>query len=182
MTLDNCPGCYSRMVNGVCSMCGFADPSYTSPDEIHVETDFAESAMAQDDSEPNLSRALIDCPACSNSISETAVNCPKCGFVLTPDVISAQREKQDRDAKEQRAVNLVGMALLSPFVLMLVLLVFTATQGCEDDRTRMIRYCEENGIPYRIGTPSDAPPRLYSTRSERMVRWLRFAGHSRCLV
>jgi hypothetical protein len=81
------------MINGVCSMCGFADPSYTSPDEIHVETDFAESAMAQDDSEPKSSTALINCPACSNRVSETAANCPKCGFVLTSEFVAAEKQK-----------------------------------------------------------------------------------------
>ena len=170
MKIDNCPGCCSRMVNGVCSMCGFVDKSRTVSIENERETTFEVLAEKQETVETMLSTALIDCPVCANRVSETAVNCPKCGFVFTPEFVAAQREKQDRDAKAQRAVNLVGMTLLSPFVFMLGLLLFTATQGREDDRTRMIRYCEENGIPYRIGTVSDAP-RSYSTRSEQLARF-----------
>ena len=45
---------------------------------------------------------------------------------------------------------------------LLPLLVLLLLAGCEDPSQDMIRYCEENGIPYRVG----------ETRSDRAGRFI----------
>src|SRR3990172_9568660 len=96
MTQDNCPGCASRMINGVCSMCGYIDTSHTVATDNGSKTTFEKLDNQQDSIDMTLSTTLIDCPACSNRVSETAATCPSCGFVLTPAIVSVQREKHDK--------------------------------------------------------------------------------------
>ena len=124
MTLDNCPGCSSRMVNGVCSMCGYIDTSHIVATDNESETTFEKLDNLQESIDMTLSTALIDCPACSNRVSENAATCPRCGFVLTPAIVSVQSENRDKKLEAQLAVNLVGMAFLSPFVLILIVLIY----------------------------------------------------------
>lgn len=54
---------------------------------------------------------------------------------------------------DYRATLLLGVLLLA---------------GCESETAGMIRYCEERGIPYRIG--GDAPAPEFETRSQRAER------------
>jgi len=44
--------------------------------------------------------ALIQCPDCYKQISESAIGCPHCGFVLTREVIAAQKEAKFRREEE----------------------------------------------------------------------------------
>lgn len=41
--------------------------------------------------------ALIQCPDCFKQVSESAIRCPHCGFILTREIVVAQKE-----AKAQR--------------------------------------------------------------------------------
>lgn len=41
--------------------------------------------------------ALIECPDCYKQISDSAISCPHCGFILTREIIATQKE-----AKAQR--------------------------------------------------------------------------------
>jgi hypothetical protein len=115
MSLIECPGCFSRMVNGVCSMCGYADPHHTATavdmqdmiDRLGSELlqpvatawDSGEESKVtvpiapQQTIEPVLNVALINCPVCSNGVSETAANCPKCGFELTSEFVATEKQK-----------------------------------------------------------------------------------------
>jgi RNA polymerase subunit RPABC4/transcription elongation factor Spt4 len=39
--------------------------------------------------------ALLGCPECRKTVSETAEACPACGFKLTAEIVSVQKEKQN---------------------------------------------------------------------------------------
>lgn len=61
------------------------------------------------------------------------------------------------------------------FILALLLLA-----GCEDDRSRLIRYCKEHNIPYQIGDSEADPSIKYirqcqrdGTASESQIEYLR---------
>ncbi len=41
--------------------------------------------------------AFILCPECRKNISETAKACPKCGCGLTPEIVAAQKKKNEVD-------------------------------------------------------------------------------------
>lgn len=45
--------------------------------------------------------ALVECPDCHKRISETALGCPNCGYVLTCEVVAAQKAEQARIAVEE---------------------------------------------------------------------------------
>lgn len=49
--------------------------------------------------------ALIECPDCYKQISESAIGCPHCGFILTREIVAAQKE-----AKAQREQEFVETA------------------------------------------------------------------------
>jgi len=40
------------------------------------------------------SMALIACPECKKKISESASNCPNCGYQITPEIIAETYAKQ----------------------------------------------------------------------------------------
>ena len=63
--------------------------------------------------------ALICCPECRKRISETADSCPKCGYQLTPEIISEIRKKN------RRALKTLGM-LTAFFILAIFLAIFVA--------------------------------------------------------
>ncbi|MBN2017668.1 MAG: hypothetical protein JW794_06030 [Candidatus Cloacimonetes bacterium] len=60
--------------------------------------------------------SLIRCPECNNKISEYAQNCPRCGYILTPEII---KDIKKRDKKIQRDKGIGCLA----FILLLVILV-----------------------------------------------------------
>jgi hypothetical protein len=43
--------------------------------------------------------ALISCPECKKKISDSAENCPNCGFQLTPEKIAEIKEKEQQTHK-----------------------------------------------------------------------------------
>jgi hypothetical protein len=45
--------------------------------------------------------ALIRCPECSNTLSDSAPGCPKCGYKLTPEYVAAQKEKAAKQKTEE---------------------------------------------------------------------------------
>jgi predicted nucleic acid-binding Zn-ribbon protein len=45
--------------------------------------------------------ALIECTDCHKRISDTAIGCPNCGYVLTREVVTAQKAEQARIAMEE---------------------------------------------------------------------------------
>lgn len=47
--------------------------------------------------------ALISCPECGRSVSDTASGCPHCGYVLTPEKVAAAHAAQQEAKKEKRA-------------------------------------------------------------------------------
>lgn len=59
--------------------------------------------------------ALIACPECKKKISETAGNCPKCGYQLTPEKIAEIKKK------EQQAQKASGIGCLSIIAIVFVL-------------------------------------------------------------
>lgn len=38
--------------------------------------------------------ALVNCPECAKTVSETAEACPACGFKLTAEIVAVQKRKQ----------------------------------------------------------------------------------------
>ncbi len=61
---------------------------------------------------------LIQCPECKKNISETAVNCPKCGWHLTPEQVSKIKENQEARRKKNGLGCLVIVAI---FVVLLII-------------------------------------------------------------
>lgn len=65
--------------------------------------------------------ALIPCPECKKQISETAENCPKCGYELTPEKVAEVKEKQN--------ITQIGCAIaLLVVCLPLMVTIFTCPQ------------------------------------------------------
>jgi hypothetical protein len=62
--------------------------------------------------------ALIACPECKNKISETAGNCPKCGYQLTPEKI-AEIKKTEQQAQKAGAIGCFSIIAIF-FVLYLI--------------------------------------------------------------
>jgi predicted amidophosphoribosyltransferase len=46
--------------------------------------------------------ALIACPECKKKISESASNCPNCGYQITPEIIAETYAKQLQAKKNVR--------------------------------------------------------------------------------
>jgi len=44
--------------------------------------------------------ALISCPECKKQISDTAANCPKCGYQLSPEKITKIQDNALKDQKK----------------------------------------------------------------------------------
>ena len=42
---------------------------------------------------------LISCPECKKKISDTVGNCPKCGYLLTPEMVTEIRKKEQQVQK-----------------------------------------------------------------------------------
>jgi len=57
--------------------------------------------------------ALISCPECKKQISDTAANCPKCGYQLSPEKIAEIQEKALKDQKKQQGCLITGIAILA---------------------------------------------------------------------
>lgn len=57
---------------------------------------------------------IIPCPECKKNISETAANCPKCGYVLTPEKIAEIKKKQKELQKKAGigCLSLIGIIVL----------------------------------------------------------------------
>jgi hypothetical protein len=49
--------------------------------------------------------ALIQCPECKKNISETAANCPKCGWHLTPEKVLKIKAQQAEEQAQQQKVH-----------------------------------------------------------------------------
>ena len=43
--------------------------------------------------------ALIACPECKKKVSDSAGNCPKCGYQLTPEKIAEIKKKEQQTQK-----------------------------------------------------------------------------------
>ncbi|MFZ5804893.1 MAG: hypothetical protein ACOY7U_08580 [Acidobacteriota bacterium] len=59
--------------------------------------------------------ALIACPECKKKISETAGNCPKCGYQLTAAKVAEIKKKEQR-TRNARAIGCLSIIAIS-FVL-----------------------------------------------------------------
>jgi len=56
--------------------------------------------------------ALITCPECKKKISDSAGNCPNCGFELTPDKIEEIKKKEEKSQKGCRIGCLAVIAII----------------------------------------------------------------------
>jgi hypothetical protein len=62
--------------------------------------------------------ALLPCPECKKKISETAGQCPHCGYQLTADVIAKSKENQAR-SKKYAGIGCLGLIVLMIIISML---------------------------------------------------------------
>ena len=92
--------------------------------------------------------ALISCPECGNSVSETAATCPSCGFALSPEVIAKQKTTQQKEQTELKRLGLAFLGLLFLCVLMCSE-VFT---GSSSSNTSPASY---SSSPYEYNDSSD---------------------------
>lgn len=54
---------------------------------------------------------LVKCPDCRKRVSDSASQCPKCGYPLTPEIVLALREKEQRRNKSY-AVGCLTLLLI----------------------------------------------------------------------
>jgi hypothetical protein len=59
----------------------------------------------------------IQCPECKKSISDTAVNCPKCGWQLTPEQVLKIKENQEA---RQKKSSLGCLVIIAIFVALMI--------------------------------------------------------------
>ncbi len=86
--------------------------------------------------------ALIDCPECCNQISESARGCPHCGFMLTGEVITAQKEAKatrEQEAtemarREERKMVIWMGAIAAAFVAIVILCAITPSTNTYEPR------------------------------------------------
>lgn len=57
--------------------------------------------------------ALIACPECGRSVSDTAPGCPHCGYILTPETVAAMHAAQEKSKRDNRFAKFgyIGIAL-----------------------------------------------------------------------
>lgn len=61
--------------------------------------------------------ALITCPECKNQISETAENCPKCGYKITPEKVAEIKQQSKKFNKGCGIGCLIIIAIIAIGVL-----------------------------------------------------------------
>jgi uncharacterized Zn finger protein (UPF0148 family) len=111
--------------------------------------------------------ALISCPECKMQISETALSCPHCGFILTPEQIAEIKEKYARefydsleDHKYRRKVSIPQESkpkeTLRPIIItivlsvVLLLVIFTANYFSTYKTEDVIRYENRSNYLNRV--------------------------------
>ena len=84
--------------------------------------------------------ALICCPECSTSISDTAESCPICGFKLTAECVALQRQKEKRqkEKSEKEAAEYVGYWITGGFAVF-VLCCLGLCSGTLGNRSSTVR-------------------------------------------
>jgi len=92
-------------------MCGYVDTSQSIAVECDLKSPVDETAQLEHELPMSASTALIGCPACSNRVSETAVNFPKCGFVMTPECVQAQKYKRMQAERTIAWAQVIGVAV-----------------------------------------------------------------------
>ena len=143
MSLSQCPGCYSRMVNRKCRVCGFVDTSDQAERACQTESTSggylahlsdAVAASAREtapaisvekhgSAESTIQIESANCPSCSSKVSETAINCSNCGFVFTPAAEEIQRTKRAENEQIANWTHAAGAAFgLIMFVLICVVI------------------------------------------------------------
>lgn len=73
--------------------------------------------------------ALINCPECNKSISDTSDKCPHCGFPLTAEIINDAKIKQEEKEKAQGKKGLGCLALIALIVFGIYLYESPSEEG-----------------------------------------------------
>lgn len=76
--------------------------------------------------------ALIPCPECGHSVSDTAPGCPHCGYVLTPENVAAAQSAQEETKKDNRFATF-GYIVIA---LAVGYFVYSLSQGKAPSATR----------------------------------------------
>jgi uncharacterized membrane protein YvbJ len=85
--------------------------------------------------------ALIVCPECKKKVSETASNCPKCGYQLTPEKIS-EIKKNEQQAKK---VAIGCLSVIGILLIILFLIVSISLDSLQEIKTIAPRTQEKSG-------------------------------------
>lgn len=64
--------------------------------------------------------ALIICPECKKSISDTVSTCPNCGFAITQEIKEQEKQKQDKIKK----VNKILQKIFAIIVVLIFICIF----------------------------------------------------------
>lgn len=72
--------------------------------------------------------SLIPCPECKKNISESAENCPNCGYKLTPEKISKIKENQKKNSQG------VGIGCL---IIVIILIVICAIPSTDSSKKKL---------------------------------------------
>jgi hypothetical protein len=67
--------------------------------------------------------SLIRCPECRKNISETAENCPKCGYHLTMEEAASIRKKEENQVKG------CGIGCLTVIVIVLLFMLYQCSSS-----------------------------------------------------
>jgi len=80
--------------------------------------------------------ALIPCPECKKNISESAVNCPNCGYQLTPEKIAEIKKMEPQAQKGCSSCFLRAIAIIFAFTFILVFLYIIVNISSDSSSSR----------------------------------------------
>ncbi|MDP1651593.1 MAG: zinc ribbon domain-containing protein [Rhodocyclaceae bacterium] len=88
--------------------------------------------------------ALIKCPECGNKISDSAGNCPNCGFLLAPEAIAEIRRKNEQ---AEKAGNIGCLSIVAFLAVVVVAVYISSNRGNSiSEATQAAAYSKRVGL------------------------------------
>jgi hypothetical protein len=91
--------------------------------------------------------ALISCPECKKKISDSAENCPNCGFLLTPEKIA---EIKKNDEQTQKVGTIGCLSIIA--ILVVVFYINRSSTSDSDSASSLISELEKYGSAVAVAT------------------------------
>lgn len=72
--------------------------------------------------------ALMICPECKKSISDTVSTCPNCGFTITQEIKEQEKQKQTKKKKVNKVLNIILAVTSIMLVFCVIALILVNNQ------------------------------------------------------